>query len=110
MKDEPTNNYGHDPTHNIKPQKPQMLVDYAHYAKMLDHPDLSDQQKKEFIDCLWNLITEMIYLGFEVLPYEEDQDISHEDRFENMLERMRPNMVNLRTDQSNKTPNKSPAS
>ena len=68
------------------------------------------QQKKEFVDCLWNLITEMIYLGIEVLPYEENQSLSHEDRFENMLERMQPNMVDLHSDQSNKTPSKSPAS
>ena len=110
MKDNPTNNYGHDPTKNNTPQKPQMLVDYARYAEMLDHPDLSEVPKKEFIDSLWNLITEMIYLGIEVLPQEETQDTSNEDRFENILERLQPNMVELGTDQSNKSTNKRSAS
>ena len=105
MKDDPTNNYGHDPTQDKVPTKARMLVDYERYAKMLDHPDLTDEQKRDFIDCLWNLITEVIYLGIEVLP----QDDPFEDRFVNMLEHIQPTVLDSGPDQSNKTVNKHPA-
>ena len=106
MTHQQTNNYGHDRT----PKKPSVLVDYERYAAMLDHPDLSDAQKKEFIDCLWNLISELIYLGVEVLPLEGEAHASNEDRFENMLGHIESRMVDSGSDQSNKLPCKNSAS
>jgi len=99
---EPTNHQGHahsamqaspigatDPPPHIKPQKPTILVDYERYTAILEHPDLSEVQKKAFIDCLWNLITEIIYLGVEVLP----DNTSHEDKFQNILDHLPDDMV-----------------
>jgi len=95
-------NYGHDPTPSKNSKKPSVLVDYERYAAMLDHPDLSEAQKKEFIDCLWNLISELIYLGVEVLPQEDESNVSNEDRFENMLGHIESRMVDSESEQSNK--------
>jgi len=110
MTHQQTNNYGHDPTPNQNPKKPSVLVDYERYAAMLDHPDLSEAQKKEFIDCLWNLISELIYLGVEVLPQEDEGNVSNEDRFENMLGHIESHMVDSESEQSNKLTRKNSAS
>jgi len=110
MTHQQTNNYGHDPTPNQNPKKPSVLVDYERYAAMLDHPDLSEAQKKEFIDCLWNLISELIYLGVEVLPLEGEAHAANEDRFENMLGHIESRMVDSGSEHSNKIPRKNSAS
>ena len=114
MKAHPTNNKGHprsafaeqslvgatDPTNHNLVQKPQVLIDYERYAAMLEHPDLSEAQKNAFIDCLWNLITEIIYLGVEVLS----DNTSHEDKFQNILDHLPDDMVDSNIAQSSNKP------
>jgi len=50
--------------------KPVITVDYEKYAPLLDDPDLSEDQKREFLQALWNIITNFVDLGFGVHPVQ----------------------------------------
>jgi len=50
--------------------KPVITVDYEKYAPLLDDPDLSEGQKREFLQALWNIITNFVDLGFGVHPVQ----------------------------------------
>lgn len=45
-------------------------IDYERYAACLDDSDLDDDQKREFIDTLWSIITAFVDLGFGVHPVQ----------------------------------------
>jgi len=50
--------------------KPFITVDYKKYAPLLDDPDLSEDQKREFLQALWNIITSFVDMGFGVHPVQ----------------------------------------
>ena len=50
--------------------KPVITVDYEKYAHLLDDPDLSEDQKREFLQAVWNIITNFVDLGFGVHPVQ----------------------------------------
>ena len=54
--------------------RPVITVDYEKYAQFLKHPDLSEDQKREFIQTLWNIIVEFVSMGFGVHPLQQAQD------------------------------------
>jgi len=47
-----------------------ITVDYEAYAHLLDDPDLSEDQKRELLQALWNIITSFVDLGFGVHPVQ----------------------------------------
>ena len=55
-----------DPTH-----APVLTLDYALYAHYLDNADLTDEQKKEFLDALWLMIVSFVDLGFGIHPLQQ---------------------------------------
>lgn len=55
---------------------PRLTIDWELYAELLEDSDLTDVEKKEFIETLWSLVVSFVDLGFE---------ISSESRIENVL-------------------------
>ncbi|ADM09227.1 hypothetical protein PB2503_05782 [Parvularcula bermudensis HTCC2503] len=54
-----------------KAERPIIEVDYDRYAAYLDEADLSEAQKREFLETLWNIIVGFIDLGFGVHPAQQ---------------------------------------
>lgn len=50
-----------------------ITVDYELYAHYLENADLSEDQKREFLDALWLIIREFVALGFGVHPLQQAQ-------------------------------------
>ena len=54
--------------------QPQVItVDYDLYAHFLEDADLTEDQKREFLQALWNIIVEFVSLGFGVHPAQQAQ-------------------------------------
>lgn len=51
--------------------RPSIEVDYARYESFLKESDLSDEQKREFINALWSIIVGFVDLGFGVHPAQQ---------------------------------------
>jgi len=51
--------------------RPVITVDYDAYAHFLDDTDLTDDQKREFLQALWTIITEFVSMGFAVHPVQQ---------------------------------------
>lgn len=58
----------------LQADKPHITVDYEKYAHFLDTADLTEDQKREFIQTLWNIIVEFVSMGFGVHPVQQAQD------------------------------------
>lgn len=52
-------------------QSMALTIDYALYERYLDDCDLTDGQKREFLDNLWNFIVCFVDLGFGVHPLQQ---------------------------------------
>lgn len=52
---------------------PVMTVDYERYAHFLEDADLTEEQKQEFLQTLWNIIVEFVSLGWGVHPLQQAQ-------------------------------------
>lgn len=48
-----------------------LTIDYELYGKALDNCDLSDEQKRAFIETLWSVIVSFVDLGFGVHPLQQ---------------------------------------
>lgn len=55
--------------------RPVITVDYEKYAHFLDDSDLTEDQKQEFLQMLWNIIVEFVSMGFGVHPLQQAQEI-----------------------------------
>lgn len=59
---------------------PSLSVDWELYADSLEDSDLTDDQKKEFIETLWNLVVAFVDLGFGVHPLQQACEQKSENR------------------------------
>ena len=60
--------------------KPIVTLDYALYQHYLDNSDLTEKQRQEFLETLWNIIVSFVDLGFGVHPLQQtDSDKRLED-------------------------------
>lgn len=55
---------------NSSPLKPVIEIDYARYEQLLDDPDLTPEQRRAFLDAVWNIMVEFVSLGFGVHPLQ----------------------------------------
>ncbi len=70
MTDEKLNNQASlDPQSVAAPYK-ALTIDYALYEHHLENSDLTEDQKREFLDTLWNIIVNFVDLGFGVHPLQ----------------------------------------
>jgi len=51
-----------------------LTIDYALYDEFLKDPSLSEEQRREFLDMLWNIIVNFVDLGFGVHPLQQVMD------------------------------------
>ncbi|MEQ9489558.1 MAG: hypothetical protein RIM72_11260 [Alphaproteobacteria bacterium] len=54
--------------------KPVVTVDYEFYERFLEDTNLTEEQKREFLQHLWNLICEFVSLGWGVHPLQQAQE------------------------------------
>ena len=57
---------------NISP--PTLTIDWELYGKYLDESDLSDTEKREFLETLWSIVVSFVDLGFGVHPLQQVTD------------------------------------
>ncbi|MBO6815723.1 MAG: hypothetical protein JJ891_12735 [Rhizobiaceae bacterium] len=50
---------------------PPLKIDWNLYSDMLAESDLSDDEKKEFIETLWSIVVAFVDLGFGVHPVQQ---------------------------------------
>lgn len=53
--------------------RPVLTIDYEKYAHFLEDSDLTEDQKQEFLQTLWNIIVEFVSLGWGVHPLQQAQ-------------------------------------
>jgi hypothetical protein len=68
------------PHHTVDPrsQPPSLTIDWTFYASQLEGSDLSDDQKRELIETLWNIVVSCVDLGFGVHPLQQGCEHSSE--------------------------------
>lgn len=54
--------------------RPVVTVDYERYAHFLDNSDLTEDQKRAFLQALWSIIVEFVSMGFGVHPVQQAQN------------------------------------
>ena len=59
---------------SVESAKPIVTLDYALYQHYLDDADMSEDQKREFLETLWTIIVGFVDLGFGVHPLHAKQD------------------------------------
>lgn len=52
-------------------QPPSLTIDWDLYGSYLADSDMSDEQKREFIQTLWNIVVSFVDLGFGVHPIQQ---------------------------------------
>jgi hypothetical protein len=50
---------------------PTLTIDWERYGKYLDESDLSDTEKREFLETLWAIVVSAVDLGFGVHPVQQ---------------------------------------
>lgn len=55
----------------VETTPPSLTIDWELYASYLDESDLTDDQKKEFIETLWSIVVAFVDLGFGVHPIQQ---------------------------------------
>lgn len=64
-------------------------IDYAYYEAYLKNADMTPEQKRELLDCLWNIIVGFVDLGFGVHPVQQvlgdEPNPSHEKAGDRMI-------------------------
>lgn len=48
-----------------------LTINYDLYARYLEDSDLTEDQKREFIETLWNIIVSFVDLGFGIHPLQQ---------------------------------------
>lgn len=50
---------------------PTLTIDWELYGKYLDESDMSDAEKREFLETLWSIVVSFVDLGFGVHPLQQ---------------------------------------
>lgn len=62
-------------------------VDYERYAHFLDDSDASDEDKRAFVQTVWNIVFSIASLGFEAHPVQVLRQICGQSAFRAAAER-----------------------
>ena len=54
------------PTQAVAP--PTLAIDWERYGRYLDDSDLTDDQKREFLQTLWEIVVSFVDMGFDLNP------------------------------------------
>ena len=55
-------------------RRPALEFDPADYLRFLEDCEWTDDQKREFIEALWQIIVGFVDLGFDLLPVQQVMD------------------------------------
>lgn len=58
-------------TPKSKAGPPTLTIDWERYGKYLDESDLSDAEKREFLQTIWAIVVSAVDLGFGVHPVQQ---------------------------------------
>ncbi|MDF1669528.1 MAG: hypothetical protein P1U83_07935 [Roseovarius sp.] len=47
---------------------PTLTIDWERYGRYLEDSDLTDAQKREFLQTLWDIVVSFVDLGFDLNP------------------------------------------
>jgi len=50
---------------------PTLTIDWELYGKYLDESDLSDAEKRAFLETIWSIVVSAVDLGFGVHPVQQ---------------------------------------
>ncbi|SDU42398.1 hypothetical protein [Stappia sp. ES.058] len=50
----------------LKAALPSLGIDWDYYVAMLDEPDLSYEEKCEYVKAWWNIVLSFVHLGYRV--------------------------------------------
>jgi len=64
---------------SIDPSEQGITIDYSLYEHYLENSDLSEDQKKEFLDTLWQMVTAFVDMGFGVHPIQQAKEATAVD-------------------------------
>ncbi|MBO6816406.1 MAG: hypothetical protein JJ891_16235 [Rhizobiaceae bacterium] len=64
---------------NARDKEPALSIDWDLYEHMLAESDLTDAEKKEFIETLWSIVVAFVDLGFGVHPVQQAPESSGQD-------------------------------
>lgn len=53
---------------------PMLTIDYALFEKLLEDTEISEEDKRQFIETWWNLIINFVDLGFGIHPLQQACD------------------------------------
>jgi uncharacterized protein (UPF0335 family) len=56
--------------HIVQATSATLTLDVAQYEQYLEHWALSEQEKQDLLQTLWNLMCEFVFLGFGVSPVQ----------------------------------------
>lgn len=53
---------------------PSLTIDWDLYLSHLEDSDMSDDQKRDFIQTLWNIVVSFVDLGFDIHPLQQARE------------------------------------
>lgn len=68
-------------------------VDYERYAHFLENSDASEDDKREFVQLIWNIVFSIASLGFSVHPVQAAQKICGKNAFSAAARRKTPRQM-----------------
>ena len=74
--------------------RPTLTVDWETCGKMLEESDITEDQKREFIETLWSIVENFVDLGFGIHPLQQASE--QELDLENLLRDGGAKVINLR--------------
>lgn len=74
---------------------PMLHIDYEYYAKFLEDVDATDDEKRELIEAIWNVIVEFISLGFHVHPMQQAGLLNAEPDRDNNEKELPPDLPDV---------------
>jgi len=57
--------------HFARYAEPEVTVNFANYREFLAEMDMTEAQKEEFLQALWDIVTGFVELGFGTHPVQE---------------------------------------
>lgn len=64
----------------VRPDPPNLRIDWELYGAYLEDSDLTEEEKREFIQTLWTIVVSFVDLGFGIHPVQqacgEDQGLA----------------------------------
>lgn len=65
---------------DAKPTYPTLNIDWDLYGEYLEESDMSDDEKRELIETLWNIVVSFVDLGFGIESVQRAEDDKYQDK------------------------------